>query len=47
MAQQAGTERSLLKTIVNDLKLVVSTESLPVLSSAAALRCSPCHLTKR
>ena len=35
--QQIETGRSLFKTIVSDLKLVVSTESLPVLSSAAAL----------
>ena len=34
--QQTEAERSLLKTIVSDLKLVVSKESLPVLSSATA-----------
>ena len=35
-ARQAEPERSYFKTIVNDLKLVVSKDSLPVLSSATA-----------
>ena len=36
-ARQAEAERSHFKTIVNDLKLVVSKDSLPLLSSATAL----------
>jgi hypothetical protein len=35
-AQQAEPERGLVKTIVNDLKLIVSKESVPLLSSATA-----------
>jgi membrane-associated phospholipid phosphatase len=37
VARQAETEPSHFKTIVNDLKLVVSKDSLPLLSSATAL----------